>query len=169
MIYRMSAATINVLTTFFPICLLGITQALPEKCHRALGLEDGRIRDSQITCSSVRKGTNASSEQARLRHNISPWGAWCPDTSRVNVSSKNNSYDQFIEIDLLYPINISGVAIQGREYNGGREFVESYKISYSINGSGWIYYAYSDKKMPFDMVWQHGNLSWKVSFSSHHI
>ncbi|XP_028416012.1 uncharacterized protein LOC114539568 [Dendronephthya gigantea] len=80
MVYRMSVATINVLVNIFVIWLLGVTQALPQRCHRDLGMEDGKIKDSQITYSSVRQGMTASSEQARLHHNVPPWGAWCPDT-----------------------------------------------------------------------------------------
>ncbi|XP_028416006.1 uncharacterized protein LOC114539562 [Dendronephthya gigantea] len=138
-------ATANVLSMKWVLmCLLGVTQALPERCYTspALGMEDERIRVSQIMYTSVKKGTTAFGEQARLHRNIPQWGAWCPDTNLFGSSAENINYDQFIHIDLLHLTNISKIAIQGREYNGGREFVGSYKISYSKNGDDWTDYVY---------------------------
>ena len=126
-------------------------------------MEDGRIRDSQIMYTSIRKGTTAFGEQARLHQNISEWGAWCPDTNLLGSSAENINYDQFVDIDLLYLTNISKIAIQGREYNGGRELVGSYKISYSKNGDDWTFYVYQGKGKPLDTVcWLFLKILWPL-------
>ena len=101
-------------------------------------MENGKIKDSQITVSSVRPGTTASGEQARLRRNIPDWGAWCFDTSK---GLKNElSSDQYIQVDLLVLTNITGIATQGREYNGGNQLVWRYIVSYSKDRRTWNYY-----------------------------
>ena len=101
-------------------------------------MESGKINDSQITVSSVRPGTTASGEQARLRRNIPDWGAWCFDTSG-GLESELRS-DQFIQVDLLSLKNITEIATQGREYNGGTQLVWRYIVSYSRDGRTWNYY-----------------------------
>ena len=101
-------------------------------------MNDGRIKDSQITESSVLKGARATGRQARLRKNISPLGAWCPDVSGGSSTGKN--YDQYIEIDLVNLTNITRIATQGRELSGGKEYVKDYKISYSMYGQNWHNY-----------------------------
>ena len=109
-----------------------------ESCTSPLGMETDKIKDSQITVTSIRPGTTASGEQARLRRNIPDWGAWCFDTSR---GLKNTlSSDQYIQVDLLVLTNITGIATQGREYKGGNQVVWRYIVSYSRDGRTWNYY-----------------------------
>ncbi len=104
-------------------------------------MADRTIKDSQITTSSVLR--TAYGWQARLRQNITHWGAWCFNTSRESKTKRN--YDQYIQIDLLKLTKITGIATQGREYNGGAQFVEDYKISYSNDSLSWIFYRGKDQ------------------------
>ena len=108
-------------------------------CVSPLGMEDGRIKDSQITTSSVLKGPiSPYGYKARLNQNIPPWGAWCPDVSGGKRNEKN--YDQYIQIDLLNLTKITGIATQGRDFFGGKEYVRDYKISYERDGGVWNFY-----------------------------
>ena len=112
------------------VCYLG--------CLSPLGMEDFRIKDSQITTSSVLKGTAAYGWQARLNQNIHDCGAWCPDDSGGKITEKN--YDQYIQIDLLTLMKITGIATQGRGLSKTRDYVRDYKISYRRDGGVWHFY-----------------------------
>ncbi len=111
------------------------------ECISPLGMADRTINDSQITTSSVLR--SAYGWQARLRQNIPPWGAWCPDISGGSRTKRN--YDQYIQIDLLKLTNITGIATQGREHAGGEDYVKDYKISYSEDSLTWIFYRGKDQ------------------------
>ncbi len=104
-------------------------------------MADRTIKDSQIKTSSVRR--TAYGWQARLRQNIPSWGAWCANTSGGSETKRN--YDQYIQIDLLKLTKITGIATQGREYNGGIEYVKDYKISYSNDSLNWTFYRGKDQ------------------------
>ena len=108
-------------------------------------MEDGRMNDSQITASSVLKGKSPHPWLARLNKSIPHWGAWCPDITGGNKTGKN--YDQYIQIDLLNLTKITGIATQGRSYNGGKEFARDYKISYRRDGGIWNFYQENDESV----------------------
>ena len=99
-------------------------------------MEDGRIKDLQITASSVYKKRSPFPWLARLNRNIPSWGAWCPDITGGTITEKN--YDQYIQIDLLNLTNITGIATQGRSYSNGKEYARNYKISYSRDNGTYI-------------------------------
>ena len=108
-------------------------------CVSPLGIKDGTIRNSQITSSSVIKGKSPFPWLARLNRNISTGGGWCPDTNGgTEITEKN--YDQYIQIDLLNPTKITGIATQGRSYSERQEYVKDYKISYSRDRGIWYFY-----------------------------
>ena len=109
-------------------------------------MEDGRIKNSRIRVSSVRPSTTASGEQARLRKNIPPWGAWCPDTSGANKLSA----DEYIEVDLLAPTKITAIATQGREYNNANQLFRKYILSFSNDGRTWNFYNKDDGSETFN-------------------
>ena len=111
------------------------------ECISPLGMADRTIKDSQITTSGVLR--EAYGWQARLRQNIPSWGAWCANTSGGSETKRN--YDQYIQIDLLKLTNITRIATQGREYSGGTEYVEDYRISYSKDNLNWIFYRGKDQ------------------------
>ena len=112
------------------------------ECTTPLGMENGRIKNSQITTSGVARGTTARGWQARLNRNIPKYGAWCAYVSGGSRSERN--YDQYIQIDLLNMTTITGIATQGREFGGGTQYVRNYKISYSKDSLNWIFYKEKD-------------------------
>jgi hypothetical protein len=116
-------------------------------------MADGRIKDSQITVSSFLK--TAYGRLVRLRQNIPDWGAWCPVVSGGKNSEIN--YDQFIQIDLLNLTKITGIATQGREYNGGIEKAEHYKLSYRGYG---VWYSYRGKDQAVKVIKFDKDVSW---------
>ena len=118
------------------------------ECISPLGMADGRIKDSQITVSSVIK--TAYGWKARLRQNIPDWGAWCPDVSGGKIRGKN--YDQYIEIDLLNLTKVTRIATQGREYNEGIEWVKDYKIQYRKDGGVWYFYKGKDQAVKVNLI-----------------
>ena len=120
------------------------------ECVSPLGMEDDRIKNSQITNSSVLKGRSPYGWLARLNQNIPPWGAWCPDISEGKISERN--YDQYIQIDLLNLTKITGIATQGRQYGGGREYVRDYKISYRRDGGVWKFYRGQDQTVKVNLI-----------------
>ena len=119
-------------------------------CLSPLGMEDGRIKDSQITTSSVIKGRTPYGWQARLNQNIPPWGAWCPDVSAGKRNEWN--YDQYIQIDLLNLTKITAIATQGRQYLGGIEYARDYKISYKRDGGVWYFYREKDQTLKVNLI-----------------
>ena len=106
-------------------------------CSDPLGMENDKIKNSQITVSSTFRSSN-SGTSARLHRNIRDWGAWCPNMT--TTGKENIYYDQYIQIDLLHLTTITKVATQGREYFSGTEFVKTYQISYSYDNRNWMYY-----------------------------
>ena len=113
-------------------------------------MKDGRIKDSQITTSSVLKGKSPYGWQARLSKNIAPWGAWCPDN--IGGSGTERNYDQYIQIDLLNVTKITKIATQGRQYLEGKEYVKDYKISYRRDGGAWDFYRGKDQTVKVNSI-----------------
>ena len=112
-------------------------------------MENKTIKDSQITVSSIFDKLN-SGKTARLRTNILNWGAWCPNIT--NAEKENIYYDEYIQIDLLHLTTITKVATQGRELAGGKQFVETYQISYSYDNRKWMYYREKSSDVKVNMV-----------------
>jgi hypothetical protein len=101
-------------------------------------MEDGRIKDPQITTSGFDAGTAADGRQARLHKNIQPNGAWCIDTSRGATTYRN--YDLYVVIDLQKSTTIAGIATQGQGLRG-TGYVKDYKISYRSETGDWMFYG----------------------------
>ena len=111
-------------------------------------MEDGKIKNSQINVTSFFH--KAYGWTARLRRVIGGiYGAWCPNVSGGEIRGKN--YDQYIQIDLLNLTKITGIATQGREYNGGTEKVENYTISYRKCGV-WYFYRGKDQAAKVNLI-----------------
>ena len=114
-------------------------------------MENGQIKNSQITTSSVVKGrTTPNGWQARLNQNIRPWGGWCPDVSGGKKNER--SYDQYIQIDLLTLTKITGIATQGRNHNGQNEYPRNYKISYRRDDGVWDFYRRKDQTVKVNLT-----------------
>ena len=141
-------------------------------CVSPLGMEDGRIKDSQITASSVLKDRSPYPWLARLNKNIPFWGAWCPDITGGTITEKN--YDQYIQIDLFNLTKITGIATQGRSYSGGREYAKDYKISYRRDGGIWNFYGVKNQTVKVNFinilnlfVHVHASVKLKLNLSSY--
>ena len=120
-------------------------------CVSPLGMEDDRIKDSQITASSVLKGKSTHPWLARLNRNIQQWGAWCPDITGGKMFEKN--YDQYIQIDLLNLTKITGIATQGRSQKlGGVEYAKDYKVSYRRDGGTWYFYRGKNQTVKVSLI-----------------
>ena len=121
------------------------------ECSSPLGMEDGRIKDSQIKSTGVIKNRSPFGWQARLNRNIPHWGGGCPDVSGGKMTGKN--YDQYIQIDLLNLTKITGIATQGRSYSNGREFAKDFKISCSKDGEMWSNYGENFQTEKVKLIW----------------
>lgn len=102
-------------------------------CNRPLGLQDGRILNSQLSSPAHfehfyignGKSVNLKPEFARLNNTF----AWCSP-------SRKNSYSAYIEIDLKNHTNVSGIAVQG--FMGiNPYYVKQYKVAYSSDRVMW--------------------------------
>ena len=93
-----------------------------------LGLQNGRVQDSQITASSY-ISSNLKPFNGRL--NAVPIqgrssGAW-----RSDLKDKN----PWIQVDFLRPVTVTGILTQGRK--GNDQYVTKYDLKYSDDGKTW--------------------------------
>ena len=87
-----------------------------------LGLENGRIRDSQISASSVYDSRHrAQNGRLNFKAHSGRTGAW---------SSKVNNVNQWLQVDLKQRTVITGISTQGRD-DCCNQFVRTYILSYS--------------------------------------
>lgn len=101
----------------------------PLECQEALGMESGKITDSQISASS-RYNDNGSARMGRL-YNQERSGAWTAATNDTN---------QWLQIDLgSYYARVTRIATQGR-YGVSIQWVTEYKLQHSEDGVNFQYY-----------------------------
>ena len=93
-------------------------------CVEPLGMEDGSIRDSQITVSSVYNNHSAKSGPAARLKGL---GAWVAHSKDVH---------QWIQVDLLVSKMVSGIVLQGR--GAYAKWVTKYKVQYVDGGLVWL-------------------------------
>uniref|UniRef100_A0A8C6KZF5 receptor protein-tyrosine kinase n=1 Tax=Nothobranchius furzeri TaxID=105023 RepID=A0A8C6KZF5_NOTFU len=107
-----------------------LTRVFLEHCRYALGMEDGRIKDEDITASSQWYDTTGP-QYARL-HCDNGDGAWCPK------GPLEPSDSQYLQIDLKKLTFLTLIGTQGR-YAGnlGKEFAQEYRLNYSRDGQLW--------------------------------
>uniref|UniRef100_A0A0N4ZW15 Discoidin domain-containing receptor 2 n=1 Tax=Parastrongyloides trichosuri TaxID=131310 RepID=A0A0N4ZW15_PARTI len=99
-----------------------------------LGMENGDIKDDQLSASSQYDEDSVGPKSSRIRSSYEG-GAWCPKNYIMR-----DSYE-FLQVDLKGLFIISAIETQGRYSNGtGREFSSHYNIDYMRNGSRWIRY-----------------------------
>ena len=118
-------------------------------CQVPLGMEDGRIADSQITASSEyddsrpKHKTYHGANNARLNRrpqsvgNVYTTGAWCAGKKDVN---------QWIQVEFTIPTWVTGVLIQGRQGPVHHQWVTKYKVYYRSNKENWIYVQNNDNQ-----------------------
>ena len=105
-------------------------------CSAPLGMQDGRITDSQITASSFYSKSykpNCGRLHLNLLHFANCEGSW--------ISSGTASAGEYLQVDLGKVYIISNVATQGRGYVDDR-WVTKYYLTYSHDGVSWESYRY---------------------------
>ncbi|WAQ93441.1 EDIL3-like protein [Mya arenaria] len=93
-------------------------------CREKMGMENGHIVTNMISVSSSRDG-NLNPASARLNSH----GAWTPN---------HNDQKQYIQVNFLKPMLLTGIITQGRENSGS--YVTSYKVLFSNDGFIWSPY-----------------------------
>uniref|UniRef100_A0A665VIU6 Discoidin domain-containing receptor 2 n=1 Tax=Echeneis naucrates TaxID=173247 RepID=A0A665VIU6_ECHNA len=100
---------------------------LPSHCRYALGMQDGRIADDDITASSQWYETTGP-QYARSEGD----GAWCPE------GQLEPSDSQYLQVDLGRLTFLTVVGTQGRyARSNGNEFARAYRLNYSRDGLLW--------------------------------
>ncbi|XP_067402211.1 coagulation factor V isoform X2 [Emydura macquarii macquarii] len=100
-----------------------------EGCSMPLGMENGEIKNAQITASSYKKSWYSSWEPSLARLN---------QKGRVNAwQAKSNNNQQWLQIDLLKAKKIIAVATQGCKSMSTEQFVKTYAILYSDQDTEW--------------------------------
>ena len=100
------------------------------KDPKALGFEEGIIKDSQITASSeYNQEYAAKNGRLNFQGQVGREASW---------STKSNDDQQWLQVDLQYQVDLTGISSQGRGDCTCDEWVESYTVSYSNNGTYFI-------------------------------
>lgn len=94
-------------------------------CLSPLGMEDGRIKDTEIKATSYLNDT-ARPKYGRLNEK-GGFGGWC--SKRINRTGP--FFTQYLQVNLNIMMRIRAITTQGRE--GGNERVERYRIHYAPN------------------------------------
>ena len=89
-------------------------------------MESGSIPDNEITASSKRNA-NTAIKNGRLNYAAGP--SWC---------AKGNDRNPYLQIDLQTLHIICAVSTQGN--SRANQWVKTYKLQLSTNGSTWTYY-----------------------------
>ncbi|KAM9311100.1 lactadherin isoform 2-T2 [Gastrophryne carolinensis] len=119
-------------------------------CSEPLGMKSRLIPDKQITASSVFK----------------TWGidafTWHPHYARLDKIGKSNAWtalentqSEWLQVDLGFVKKITGIVTQGAKDFGNIQYVESFKVAYSNDGSTWN--IYQDKRAKQDKVFLGNN------------
>ena len=100
------------------------------KDPKALGFEEGIIKDSQITASSE-YSQEIAAENGRLNFQgqAGREAAW---------AAKRNDDQQWLQVDLQHQVHLTGISSQGRHGCTYNQWVESYTVSHSNNGRYFI-------------------------------
>lgn len=114
-------------------------------CSTPLGMESGKIENTQITASSFKK---------------SWWGDyWEPSRARLNAQGRVNAWQakannnkQWLQIDLLKVKKITAIVTQGCKSLSSEMYVKSYAIHYSDQGVTWK--PYRQKSSMVDQIFE---------------
>ena len=100
------------------------------ECNRTVGLQDGRVLDSQLSASSFYenlyigsgKTVHTKPQYSRLYNTR----AWCASGGR----------NHYIQVDLTQTLILTGIATQG--FSGVNDyFVKTFRVVYSRDGAKW--------------------------------
>ena len=109
-----------------------------DQCNKPLGVEDGRIKDNQLSASSAWDDNTLryGAARGRLHFKIWPQG-W--------NAKKNDPYPWF-QIDFGSTMTVTGVATQGFGASQTDEWVKSYSLATSFEGKEWEAYIVDNKE-----------------------
>ncbi|CAG9857262.1 unnamed protein product [Phyllotreta striolata] len=94
------------------------------QCIAPLGMENGAIKDADITASSSFDSGNVGPKNGRIRTDKNG-GAWCP------LKQATTEPEEWIQLDLRTVYMVTATETQGRFGNGqGIEFAEAYMVEY---------------------------------------
>ena len=100
------------------------------KDPKALGFEEGIIKDSQITASSEYSQEHAAKYgRLNFQGQVGREASW---------STKSNDDQQWLQVDLQHEVYLTGISSQGRGDCKCNQWVKSYTVSYSNNGTYFI-------------------------------
>uniref|UniRef100_A0A915Q0U6 Protein kinase domain-containing protein n=1 Tax=Setaria digitata TaxID=48799 RepID=A0A915Q0U6_9BILA len=110
-----------------------------KECANPLGMESGRIKDSQLSASSSHDRDSTGPQNSRIRTERGS-GAWCP---RQQISSETI---EWLQIDFDTNVVITAIESQGR-FDGGRglEYAPGYMLEYWRESLG-TWARYKDRK-----------------------
>ena len=116
-------------------------------CLKSLGVStSNRIPDADMTASSQYNSQHAPlGGRLNFQAEINSQGV---TTQIGGWSALTNDQNQYLQIKFGQIFQISGVATQGRA--DAAEWVKSYKLEYSTDGSAWTYY--SDVRCTFKIL-----------------
>lgn len=102
-----------------------LTLFYPENfCDAPVGIQSGRIKNGQITASSVYNKYHAAWLARLYRTRRGSYvGAW---------SARHNNHNQWLQIDFRRSMKVTGIATQGR--HDSDQWVTAYYIYYSMDG-----------------------------------
>ena len=112
----------------------------PTVCNNPLGLENGRVKDTQLFATSYKSymyvprlghSCNMKAKYGRLNDKL----AWCGLGPYRNIRPVS-----YFQIDFGAVFNVTGLATQGFE-DISSYYVKTYKLSFSLNRDNWFDYS----------------------------
>ena len=103
-------------------------------CFLPLGMESGHLPDSAISASTY-YDSKYIPQLSRLNNIASSGkaGVWC---------ARSNNGNEWLQVNFGRETTVTKVATQGRY--SGNNWITSYSLSYSVDGSHWAWYRLSD-------------------------
>ena len=101
----------------------GIVYILGPRCNKPLGLQNGRIRSSQLSASSSWDRNHGPNNGRLYFHQRGKSGAWC---------ARHNNRLQWYQVNFGRATRVVKVATQGRK--DYRQWVTQYYLSFSQDG-----------------------------------
>ena len=114
-------------------------------CNSSLGLENGRVKDSQLSATSYKsymyisrlsQSYNMKAKHGRLNNKL----AWCGLGPYRDVRPVS-----YFQVDFGEEVQMTGLATQGLKNSFFSYFVKTYKVKFSFNGSHWFNYSTPNK------------------------
>jgi coagulation factor V (labile factor) len=113
-------------------------------CNNPLGLQDGRVQDSQLNATSYRSymyvsrlrlSYNMKAKHGRLNNKL----AWCGLGPYKDIRPVS-----YFQVDFGGLVNVTGLATQGFD-DVHPYYIKTYKLGFSLNGQDWFDYSSPNK------------------------